>query len=101
MNISLSLEGFSILTALILTGVYIIIDGLYAHYTIQISKRRPVAAATTSGLMHLLMAVGVLNYVNNFLYVIPLAIGSWIGTYIVVKHHHTKEVIVSSAKLEV
>ena len=96
MNITLSLEGFNILTALILIGVYIVIDGLYAHYTIQISKRRPVAAATTSGLMHFLMAVGVLNYVHNFLYVIPLAIGSWIGTYLVVRHHHTKESVIAN-----
>lgn len=98
MNITLSLEGFNILTALILIGVYIVIDGLYAHYTIQISKRRPVAAATTSGLMHFLMAVGVLNYVNNFLYIIPLAIGSWIGTFLVVRYHHSKESVVT--KLE-
>ncbi len=82
------------LTAVILIGVYIVIDGLYAHYTIQISKRRPVAAATTSGMMHFLMAIGVLNYVHNFLYIIPLAIGSWVGTYLVVLYHHKRESLV-------
>ena len=35
--------------------------------------------------MHFLIAFGVLNYVQYYLYVLPLALGSWIGTYIVVK----------------
>lgn len=91
MHISASLTDFSFITALILIGVYIIIDGLYAYYSIQISKRRAIPAATTSGIMHFLLAIGVLNYVHNFLYVIPLAIGSWIGTYLVVQHHHRQE----------
>lgn len=64
---------------------YILIDGGYAYYTYTVTQYRPKTAATTGTIMHILLAFGVFNYVNNLLYVIPLCFGSWIGTYIVVK----------------
>lgn len=70
--------------ALIILLAYVIIDGLNAHYTYRVTKRKPFAAATTGSIMYFIIAFGVLNYVGNFLYIIPLAMGSWIGTYLVV-----------------
>lgn len=64
---------------------YILIDGGYAYYTYTVTEYRPKMAATTGVMMHILLAFGVFSYVHNFLYVIPLCFGSWIGTYIVVK----------------
>jgi hypothetical protein len=39
--------------------------------------------------------LSVLNYVQNYLYLIPLALGSWIGTFIIVKKelHKTNKVL--------
>ncbi len=62
-----------------------LVDGMYAYYTLAVTKKKPVASATVGALMHFLIAFGVLSYVQNYLYLIPLAIGSWLGTYIVVK----------------
>lgn len=76
-----SFSNFDIKIAFILLVAYILVDGLYAYYTLSVTKLRPLASATTSFLMHFILAFGVLNYVNNFLYIIPLAIGSFIGTY--------------------
>lgn len=63
---------------------YIVIDGMYAYYTLAVTRKRPVVSATTGALMHFLIAFGVLSYVDNYLYLIPLAAGSWVGTYLVV-----------------
>ncbi len=71
--------------AIIIFLAYVLIDGMYAYYTIAVTKRKPVVSATVGSLMHFLIAFGVLNYVQNYLYLIPLALGSWVGTYIVVK----------------
>jgi protein-S-isoprenylcysteine O-methyltransferase Ste14 len=79
-------EEFSMVTALIIFTVYIVLDGLYAYYTIAVTNKDSFKAATTGSVMHVLLAVGVLSYVQNFLYIIPLAVGSWIGTYFVVKY---------------
>jgi hypothetical protein len=78
-------QTFNIGIALTVFVAYILIDGMYALYTQSIAKKKPVMSATVGALMHFLIAFGVLNYVQNFLYIVPLALGSWIGTYIVVK----------------
>lgn len=85
MNIYVAWSSFDFKIALIVLIAYILVDGMYAYYTLQVTKRKPFSSATTGALMHFLLAFGVLNYVQNYLYLIPLAIGSWIGTYIVVK----------------
>lgn len=77
-------NNFDIFLALFIFVAYFIIDGLYAYYTFSVVKKKPFAAATTGFIMHFMLAFGVINYVNNFLYVIPLALGSWFGTYLVV-----------------
>jgi hypothetical protein len=72
--------------AIVLVLGYVFIDGLYAYYTLSIARRSPIASANSGALIHLMLAVGVLSYVENFLYIIPIAFGSWIGTYLVVKY---------------
>jgi hypothetical protein len=80
-------QSFSPLTAGVVFAAYIIVDGMYAYYTLSVAQQQPIRAATVGSLMHFLIAVGVLSYVQNYLYIIPLALGSWIGTYIVVSKY--------------
>jgi mannitol-specific phosphotransferase system IIBC component len=79
-----SLETFNFLIAFGVMFSYLIVDGMYAHYTLAITQHKALSAANTGALMHFLLAVGVLSYVQNYLYIVPIAIGSWIGTYIIV-----------------
>jgi hypothetical protein len=83
---TLDWQSFNIGVAAALFFTYILADGLYAYYTISVSRQRAFQAATSSAFIHILLAVGVLSYVQNFLYVIPIAFGSWVGIYIVVSH---------------
>ncbi len=84
-------EAFNVVTATIVFAAYIVVDGMYAYYTLAVAEKRPFRAATTGSLMHFLLAIGVLSYVENYLYVLPLALGSWIGTYVVVKLREEKK----------
>lgn len=77
-------KNFDLKIGIIIFGVYLLIDAMYAYYTLSVTKKKPISAATVGALMHFLIAFGVLNYVQNYLYVIPLALGSWIGTYLIV-----------------
>ena len=77
--------SFNFLIATAILFSYMLVDGMYAYYTIEVIKKKPFASANTAALMHFLIAFGVLNYIHNYLYVVPIAIGSWIGTYLVVK----------------
>jgi hypothetical protein len=65
---------------------YMVVDGLYAMYTISVVKRRALLSANISFVMHFILALGVISYVENFIYVIPLAVGSWAGTFIATKY---------------
>lgn len=79
-------QAFDFKIALIVFIAYLIVDAMYAYYTITVTKKKPLTSASVGALMHFLIAFGVLNYVENYLYVVPLALGSWIGTYLVVRY---------------
>lgn len=73
--------------ALLIFVVYIFVDGLWAHYTISVQKRNAASAATTGAVMYFFLAFGVISYTQNYLYLLPLAAGSWVGTYVIVKRN--------------
>lgn len=77
-------DSFNLQLALGILCIYFIADALYAHYTLAVAEYHPIAAANTGAFLHFLLALGVLSYVENYLYVIPIAIGSWLGTYVLV-----------------
>jgi len=80
------MSEFNIWIAAGVFTAYLAVDALYAMYTISVVKRRAVVSANISFAMHFLLAVGVLSYVENFWYVVPLAMGSWVGTFIATKY---------------
>lgn len=78
-------QSFNFKIAAVVFFVYLLVDAMFAHYTLAVTKNKPIAAANVGSMMYFFIAIGVLNYVQNYLYVIPLVLGSWIGTYVVVK----------------
>jgi len=89
-NIAVAWRDFNIRLAFAIFFAYLVVDGLYAKYTLHVMQYRAFSAATIGALMHFILAFGVLNYINNYLYIIPLALGSWVGTFIVVSQEHKK-----------
>lgn len=77
---------FSWVTAALVFVVYIVFDILYALYVLCVSRKQPVAAAGVSSVLYSLGAYGVMNYTHNIWYLIPLACGAFVGTYIAVKY---------------
>ncbi len=93
MDIASAWASFDFRIAILIFIAYVIVDALYAYYTLQVTKRKPYSAATAGALMYFLLAVGVLNYVHNFLYLLPLALGSWVGTFVIVKKEQSDHMI--------
>jgi hypothetical protein len=69
---------------------YFVVDALYAYYTLSVTRHQAGRAATAGSAMYFLMAFGVINYTQNYLYVVPLVLGSWLGTYVIVKYEKEK-----------
>jgi hypothetical protein len=85
------IEDFSAVTAAIVFFTYIAVDVLYALYIMCVEARQPLAAAGISALLYSLMAYGVITYSHNPLYLVPLASGAFVGTYLTVRFHGRKE----------
>lgn len=68
------------------------LDAIFALYTVAVIKTQPFRAASLSFLTYTLEAVGVVNYVNNGWYLVPLAIGAFVGSYAVVKRESNKKI---------
>ena len=77
---------FDWLTAATVFVVYVLFDILYALYVLCVSRRQPLAAAGISSALYSLGAYGVMTYLHNPWYVIPLALGAFLGTYVAVKY---------------
>lgn len=79
------MNDFDIKTAALVFAAYFVIDVLYAFYIIAVNKKQAgVAACMTSGI-YTLAALGVMTYSRNPIYVLPLAVGAFLGTYVVVR----------------
>jgi len=79
------MKDFDLQTAFTIFCVYVVIDVLYAWYIIAVNNRQPVVAATMTSGIYTLAALGVMTYSRNPVYILPLAAGAFLGTYLVVK----------------
>lgn len=81
---------FSWKTATIVFFLFVVMDILYAYYTLAITRVLPFRASSAAAVMYFVNAVGVLNYIDNKLYLVPIAAGSFIGTYLMMKREERK-----------
>lgn len=89
---SIDFESFSLLLALALLVLYIIFDALFAWYTLCVTNLKPLKASIASFFIFAIGAFGILNYVENALYIIPVALGGFLGTYLIVEIEKRKKV---------
>jgi len=85
------MEGFSWTHALAIFAAYCSTDWLFTIYTVSIVERRKLLAANVGVGIYLLGAFGVLSYVGDWRYIIPMCIGGWVGTYLSVWHEQWKD----------
>ncbi len=82
---------FNWLLAIGLFFASILLDAVFALYTIAVVKNQPFKTASMSVLCYLIAAVGVVNYVQNRWYLIPLSAGAFVGSYAIVKREALKK----------
>jgi hypothetical protein len=71
--------------------LYFIFDIVYVKYVLSVGKLNAFQAANMSALLYLLTAIGTIQYVNNFLNIIPIILGSWLGTYLILWYENKKK----------
>ena len=83
---------FNWITGLTIFIGYSLLDWLYTVYTLSIVARRKLLAANVGVALYVLGAYGVVNYVSDWRYVIPMCAGGWVGTYLSVWHQQIKDI---------
>jgi hypothetical protein len=78
-------RDFDFKIALMVLAAYFTLDLIYAKYILSVSSKNEYRAATFGVLVNILVALGVISYTNNWMYIFPLAVGSWFGTFCAVK----------------
>ncbi len=81
---------FSWRIAVLLFLAYAAIDAVFVLYTLAVTKHEAGKAANFAFLYYFVVAIGVVQYVHNFLYIFAVASGSWLGTYLVTKRQAAK-----------
>ena len=70
--------------------IYFLLDAINSYFTIKVVQMAPTHAACAGCTMHFFIALGVLCYVNNFLYLIPMMMGSWLGIFSLLSYRRWK-----------
>lgn len=79
----------------------LLVDIIWAYYFIKIAQKEPVKAGILSIGIALTSAYITISYVHNPLFLIPVSIGAYLGTYYAVtKHKETDGMEEKVAKLE-
>lgn len=80
------MNDFDYLTAILIFATYTLIDVLYAKYIMCVNNKKPLCAGILTAFIYSLLAFGVVSYSKNIFYLIPLASGAFLGTFITVKY---------------
>jgi hypothetical protein len=60
-------------------------DAVCVLFTASIVRRKAVAAASFSSVSYLLSSFAVISFTSNWVYVVPAALGSWLGAYVTMR----------------
>ena len=88
----LDISTFNIWIAIALFFIYFILDAINSYFTIKVVETNPVCAASAGSSMHFFIALGVCCYVNNFLYLIPMIMGSWTGIFCLLTYRRYNDI---------
>lgn len=79
------LEKISLVTWLVLFIIYILFDALYVLYIQAVTDVKPLKASILGSAMYLFTAYGTIEYIDNFVNLIPILIGGFLGTFVTLK----------------
>ena len=72
---------------LLFVGLFImtfILDFIECTFVMSVQKLKPLATASCRFSIMFIMAIGIMNYVANPLYIVPICLGSFCGSYFTV-----------------
>ena len=81
----MKIDDVDINACLIIFITYFILDMFYAYYILCIESRKNLMSSFMAGMITSLSAFGVVSFSKNMLYIVPLFLGAFTGTYCTMK----------------
>ncbi len=88
-----ALDSFSLIVALGLFIFYLIVEVLDSSLTFSLVQHKSIRSAIVTFILYTTIAIEVIAIIANYLYIIPVAVGAGLGTYIVVEYEKKKRPI--------
>ena len=85
MSLSEAAANFNVLLAIGLFVLYSLVEFLDSSLTLSITRHESLKSANTTLILYIILGIEVLAFVSNYLYTIPIALGAWLGTYVLVE----------------
>ncbi len=80
-----ALQNFNILFAVGLFILYAAVEALDSSLTFSTTQHKSVKAANTTLILYVILGIEVLAFVSNYLYTIPIALGAWLGAFLLIE----------------
>jgi uncharacterized membrane protein len=86
-------EAWSNLNLFVAIGLfifYLFVEMLDSSLTFSLTQHKSYRAAILTFLLYFTLAVEVVAIISNYLYIIPVAIGASLGSYLIVEYEKKK-----------
>lgn len=98
MNIELlspseAMSSFNFFIAIGLFVFYLVVEMLDSSLTFSLTQHKSVRSAIVTFILYTTLAVEIAAVVSNYLYVLPLALGAALGSYLIVEYEKKKRPI--------
>lgn len=88
-----AIDSFNILIAFALFVFYLMVEALDSSLTFSLVQHKSTRSAFVTFILYTTIAIEVVAIVSNYLYIVPVALGASIGTYLVVEYEKKKHPI--------
>ena len=90
-TLTMAANNFDLRLAIVIFIAYVVFDAFYALYTLHVTRLNEWRASNSAVIVNFISAFAVISYTQNWLYIVPLLAGSWMGTFIVVRAQRLKK----------
>jgi quinol-cytochrome oxidoreductase complex cytochrome b subunit len=90
LSVNEAIDGFNPLWAICLAVLYFVVELLDSGLVFSLTQHKAMKSATLTFVLYLVVAIEIAAIITNYLYIIPIAIGAALGSFVAVKHERKK-----------
>ncbi len=90
MSLRQAAESFNFLAAFGFFVLYLFIETLDSSLTFSLTQHKSLRSAVVTFILYITLAIEIIAIIANYLYIIPVAFGAALGSYLTVEYEKKK-----------